>query len=140
MLVRLSTFAVMACVLIAGACAESISFQRNPSLVSKGHGAPATSERATVSHAIAGDLGRGFSGAEQHSPSRALGREFYGDGEPRGSLVPSVTRPLNFGFYRSSSTPLVGMDAFTNLVLRNLLERKPKGPRRRRELAEGNSR
>jgi hypothetical protein len=69
MLGRLSIFVVTACVLNAVAYGESISFQRNPGLVTKGHAVSGPMQFDTVSHAITGDLGRGFSNADTVPPS-----------------------------------------------------------------------
>ncbi|MFY9560072.1 MAG: hypothetical protein WAQ52_07550 [Terriglobales bacterium] len=137
---RLPILVVLACLWSAGAGAESISFQRDPALVSRGHPIAVTASPDLGSHAIAGDLGRGFSNTGRRWLLRAGSRESQVEGGPRGSLVTSVNRRLNFGFYRSSQGPPTGMDAFSDLLLQTLFERKPKGPRGRRELAEANAR
>jgi hypothetical protein len=136
MLGRLSIFVVTACLLNAVADGDSISFQRNPGLVTEGHAVPGTMHFDTVSHAITGDLGRGFSNAGHRSPIQPTGRELHVDAVPRGSLIRSVNRQLNFGFYRKSQFM---KQSAADLVLRTLLDRKPKGPRGRRELAEANA-
>jgi hypothetical protein len=136
MLGRLSIFVVTACVLNAVAYGESISLQHNPSLVTKGHAVPGTTQFDTVSHAITGDLGRGFSNAEHRSPIQPTGRELHVDAVPRGSLIRSVNRQLNFGFYRRSQ---FAQQSAADFILRTLLDRKPKGRRGRRELAEANA-
>ena len=136
MLGRLSIFVVTVCVLNAVAYGESISFQRNPGLVTKGHAVLGTMQFDTVSHAISGDLGRGFSNAEHRSLIQPPGRELHMDAGPRGSLIPPVNRHLNFGFYRRSQ---FAQQSAADLVLQTLFDRKPKGPRGRRELAEANA-
>src|SRR5436309_12148397 len=79
MLGRLSIFVVTACVLNALAYGESISFQRNPGLVTKDHAALGTMQFDTVSHAITCDLGQGFSNAEYRSLIQPTGRELHVD-------------------------------------------------------------
>ena len=138
MLGRLSIFVVTACILTGAACAESFSFQRNPNLVnSKGHAGLRTFEFDTVSHAITGDLGRGFSNAEHRSPIQPTGRELHMDAAPRGTLLPSENRQLNFGFYRKSQ---FRPKSTADLVRRTLFQHRPKGWRGRRELAAANAR
>src|SRR5882724_10165608 len=137
MLGRLSIFVVTACVLNAVAYGESISSQHDPSLVTKGHAVPGTMQFDTVSHAITGDLGRGFSNAEHRSPIQPTGRELHVDAVPRGSLIRSVNRQLNFGFYRKSQ--FLTQQSATDFILRTLSNRKPKDQRGRRELAEANA-
>ena len=136
MLGRLSIFVVTACVLNALAYGESISFQRNPGLVTKDHAVLGTMQFDTVSHAITGDLGQGFSNAEYRSLIQPAGHELHVDPLPRGSLIRSVNRQLNFGFYRRSQ---FAQQSAADLVLRTLLDRKPKGRRGRRELADANA-
>ena len=136
MLGRLSIFVVTACVLNALAYGESISFQRNPGLVTKDHAVLGIMQFDTVSHAITCDLGQGFSNAEYRSLIQPTGRELHVDAVPRGSLIRSVNRQLNFGFYRRSQ---FAQQSAADLVLRTLLDRKPKGRRGRRELADANA-
>jgi hypothetical protein len=137
MLGRLSMFIVTACILNAVAHGESISFQRNPSLVTTGRAVMGTMEFDTVSHAITGELGRGFSNSEHRSPIQPTGRELHMDAVPRGSLIPSINRQLNFGFYRRSQFT---QQSASDLVMQTLFQRKPKGRRGRRELAETKAR
>lgn len=136
MLGRLSIFVVTACVLNAVAYGESISFQHNPGLISKGNPVRGTAQFDTVSHAITGDLGWGFSNAEHRSPIQPTGHELHVEAVPRGSLIRSVNRQLNFGFYRRSQ---FAQQSAADFILRTLLDRKPKGRRGRRELAEANA-
>ena len=136
MLGRLSIFVVTACVLNAVAYGESISFQRHQGLVTKGHAVLGTMQFDTVFHAIGGDPGRGFSNAEHRSLIQPTGRELRVDAMPRGSLIRSVNRQLNFGFYRRSQ---FAQQSAADFILRTLLDRKPKGRRGRRELAEANA-
>ena len=136
MLRRLLIFVLTACVLNAGAHGESISFQRNPGLVAKGHTVLGTAQFDSVSHAMTGNLGRGFSNAEHRSLIEPTSRELHRDAVPRGSLIRSVNRQLNFGFYRKSQ---FAQQSAADLVLQTLLDRKPKGRRGRRELAETNA-
>jgi len=131
---RLSIFVVTACVLNAVAYGESISFQRNPNVVTKSYAVLGTMQFDTVSHA--GDFGRGFSNAEHRSLIQPTGRELHMDAVPRGSLIHSVNRKLNFGFYRKSQ---FAQQSAADLVLQTLFDRKPKGPRGRRELANANA-
>ena len=137
MLGRLSIFVVTACVLNGVAGAESISFQRNPGLVTRSRAVLGTLEFDTVSHAITGDLGRGFSNAEHRSPIQPTGRELHMDAAPRGTLLPSENRQLNFGFYRRSQFT---KQTAADLVMRTLFQHRPKGWRGRRDLADANAR
>ena len=130
-------FVVTACALHAMAYGESISFQRNPSFVTTNRPVLGTMEFDTVSHAITGDLGRGFSKTEHRSPIQPTGRELHVDAVPRGSLIPSVNRQLNFGFYRRSQFT---QQSAADLVMQTLFQRKAKGKRGRRELGETNAR
>jgi hypothetical protein len=107
MLGRLSIFVVTTCVLNALVYGGSISLQQNPSLATKGHAVPGTMQFDTVSHAITGDLGRGFSTAAQRSPIQPTGRELHVDAVPRGSLIRSVNRQRR----RLHPTNLVGPQA-----------------------------
>jgi len=137
MLGRVSIFVVAACVLNALAYGESISFQRDPGLVTKSHSVRGTMQFGTVSHATTGDLGRGFSNSEHRSHIQPTGRELHVDAVPRGSLIRSVNYQLNFGFYRKSQ--FLTQQSATDFILRTLSNRKPKDQRGRRELAEANA-
>ena len=134
---HLSILLVTACALNGVASAESISFHRNPDLVTKSYAAVGTLEFVTLSHAITGDLGQRFSNTKLRSPIQPTDREFHMNGTPRGTLLPAENRQLNFGFYRRSQFTT---QSAADLVRRTLFQRRPKGWRGRRELAEANGR
>jgi hypothetical protein len=140
MLGRLPIPVVMLCLVSTGALAESIPLQHNPALVYGNHPIRATAKPDSGSPATAGDLGRSFVHTEPRFFLRGGGLGSRVDGLPPGSLVTSRNQRLNFGFYRRSQYVTRDMDALTDLLMRTLFERKPKGPRGRRELAEANAR
>jgi hypothetical protein len=136
---RLSIALATACFLSVVACADSISLQHNPNLATQRRALRATAKFLTASHAITGDLGRGFSAAERRSLLRIKSGEFLGDNVPRGRLVTAEPGQLNFDFLGSSARTPQAPNSFTDLV-RALFQRKPHGARGRRELAEAEGR
>ena len=123
------------CLFNVGATADSISLQHNPSLATPRRALRATTKFITASHAVTGDLGRGFSAADGRSHLQVNGGEFFGGNVPRGILATSESGSLNLGFLGNGSPPQ-SLSTFDRLW-RYLFHRIPTGARGRREQAGG---
>lgn len=92
----------------------------------------------TGSSCVAGDLGKSFAKGSQ-LPLSSANRGLPANGIPLGSLVRfSDPWPVSFYAAREAQSSLV--NAFSDIFIQTLFERKPKGPRGRRELAEAAAR
>lgn len=135
MVVRWLMPLAITCLLSGGAGADSISLQHNPGLATPRRTLRATMKFIPGSHAVTGDLGRGFSAADRRAHLQANGGASFGGNVPRGSLATSESGPLNLGFVGNGSQP--SSKSTFDRLWRYLFHRIPTGARGRREQAGG---